>query len=84
MYVAVKGGESAILASYDLLAQQRRGDPAVAELSVAQIQQQLRLAAQQQALAVRPAGQLRRAICRQPTESRQQSQGAGSTCADPT
>jgi alpha-D-ribose 1-methylphosphonate 5-triphosphate synthase subunit PhnI len=44
MYVAVKGGESAILASYDLLAQQRRGDPAVAELSVAQIQQQLRLA----------------------------------------
>ncbi|MBJ7418968.1 MAG: carbon-phosphorus lyase complex subunit PhnI [Rhodoferax sp.] len=43
MYVAVKGGESAILASYDLLAQERRGDPAVAELSVAQICQQLRL-----------------------------------------
>ena len=44
MYVAVKGGESAILASYDLLAQQRRGDPAVAELSIAQICEQLRLA----------------------------------------
>ena len=44
MYVAVKWGESAILASYDLLAQQRRGDPGVAELSIAQICQQLRLA----------------------------------------
>ena len=44
MYVAVKGGEAAILNSYHLLAQQRRGDPAVAELSVAQIIQQLRLA----------------------------------------
>ena len=44
MYVAVKGGESAILNSYDLLAQQRRGDPAVEELSVDQIRQQLRLA----------------------------------------
>jgi len=44
MYVAVKGGESAILNSYDLLAQARRGDPAVTELSVAQIQEQLRLA----------------------------------------
>ena len=43
MYVAVKGGESAILASYDLLAQERRGDPAVAELSIEQICQQLRL-----------------------------------------
>ncbi len=43
MYVAVKGGEAAILNSYHLLAQQRRGDPAVAELSVAQIIQQLRL-----------------------------------------
>jgi len=44
MYVAVKGGEAAILNSYHLLAQQRRGDPAVAELSIAHITQQLRLA----------------------------------------
>jgi alpha-D-ribose 1-methylphosphonate 5-triphosphate synthase subunit PhnI len=44
MYVAVKGGETAILNSYRLLAQQRRGDAAVAELSVEQIRQQLRLA----------------------------------------
>jgi alpha-D-ribose 1-methylphosphonate 5-triphosphate synthase subunit PhnI len=43
MYVAVKGGETAILNSYELLAQQRRGDPDVPELSVAQIRQQLRL-----------------------------------------
>ena len=43
MYVAVKGGEAAILNSYELLAQQRRGDPEVPELSVAQIRQQLRL-----------------------------------------
>jgi alpha-D-ribose 1-methylphosphonate 5-triphosphate synthase subunit PhnI len=44
MYVAVKGGEKAILNSYDLLAKLRRGDPQLAELSVPQIQQQLRLA----------------------------------------
>jgi len=44
MYVAVKGGEAAILNSYRLLAQRRRGDAAVAELSVTQISQQLRLA----------------------------------------
>ena len=44
MYVAVKGGEAAILSSYRLLAQQRRGDPALAELSVEQICEQLRLA----------------------------------------
>ncbi len=44
MYVAVKGGETAILNSYRLIAQQRRGDPALAELSVEQICQQLRLA----------------------------------------
>ncbi len=44
MYVAVKGGETAILNSYKLLAEQRRGDPAQAELSVAQIRQQLKLA----------------------------------------
>jgi alpha-D-ribose 1-methylphosphonate 5-triphosphate synthase subunit PhnI len=44
MYVAVKGGETAILGSYRLLAEQRRGDTALQELSVAQIQQQLKLA----------------------------------------
>jgi alpha-D-ribose 1-methylphosphonate 5-triphosphate synthase subunit PhnI len=44
MYVAVKGGEAAILNSYRLLAQKRRGDPAVAELSIDHITQQLRLA----------------------------------------
>src|ERR1700722_1877893 len=44
MYVAVKGGEKAITAAHELLAEARRGDPAVAELSLAQIQQQLALA----------------------------------------
>ena len=44
MYVAVKGGEAAILNSYKLLDQQRRGDTALPELSVAQIQTQLKLA----------------------------------------
>lgn len=44
MYVAVKGGETAILNSYRLLDRQRRGDPALPELSVAQIQAQLKLA----------------------------------------
>jgi alpha-D-ribose 1-methylphosphonate 5-triphosphate synthase subunit PhnI len=44
MYVAVKGGEIAILNSYRLLAQRRRGQTQVPELSVAQIQQQMRLA----------------------------------------
>lgn len=44
MYVAVKGGERAILGSYALLNQQRRGDPAIPELSLEQIKQQLRLA----------------------------------------
>lgn len=44
MYVAVKGGAAAIEHSWQLLAQQRRGDPAVAELQVAQVQQQLPLA----------------------------------------
>ncbi len=44
MYVAVKGGEAAILNSHALLDRQRRGDTALAELSVAQIGQQLRLA----------------------------------------
>jgi alpha-D-ribose 1-methylphosphonate 5-triphosphate synthase subunit PhnI len=44
MYVAVKGGEAAILASHDLVAERRRGDPAVPELAVEQIREQLRLA----------------------------------------
>lgn len=44
MYVAVKGGETAILSSYELLAEQRRGDPATPELSVSQIRGQLKLA----------------------------------------
>ena len=44
MYVAVKGGENAILNSYRLLAGQRRGDSSLPELSVPQIQQQLKLA----------------------------------------
>jgi alpha-D-ribose 1-methylphosphonate 5-triphosphate synthase subunit PhnI len=44
MYVAVKGGEAAILQSYSLLAEQRRGDSATPELSVTQIREQLKLA----------------------------------------
>jgi alpha-D-ribose 1-methylphosphonate 5-triphosphate synthase subunit PhnI len=44
MYVAVKGGETAIRNSQSLLAELRRGDPGVAELSIAQIREQLRLA----------------------------------------
>jgi alpha-D-ribose 1-methylphosphonate 5-triphosphate synthase subunit PhnI len=44
MYVAVKGGEAAILATHDLLAEARRGDNAVPELDVAQIREQLGLA----------------------------------------
>lgn len=44
MYVAVKGGEAAILNSYRLLAEQRRGDTAQPELSVTQIREQLKLA----------------------------------------
>ncbi len=44
MYVAVKGGEHAILNSYRLLETQRRGDPEVPELSIAQITQQMKLA----------------------------------------
>lgn len=41
MYVAVKGGEKAIKAAHQLQAQKRRGDTAFAELSVAQIREQL-------------------------------------------
>jgi alpha-D-ribose 1-methylphosphonate 5-triphosphate synthase subunit PhnI len=43
MYVAVKGGETAIFNSYKLLAEQRRGDTEQPELSVEQIRQQLKL-----------------------------------------
>ncbi|MGE3921497.1 MAG: carbon-phosphorus lyase complex subunit PhnI [Lautropia sp.] len=43
MYIAVKGGERAIAASYRLLDARRRGDRAVAALSVAQIREQLAL-----------------------------------------
>ncbi|MCE2968889.1 MAG: carbon-phosphorus lyase complex subunit PhnI, partial [Burkholderiales bacterium] len=44
MYVAVKGGAAAIENSWAQLAAERRGDPALPELSVAQIREQLRLA----------------------------------------
>lgn len=44
MYVAVKGGETAILNSYRLLARQRRGDASVPELGITQIRQQMKLA----------------------------------------
>jgi len=43
MYVAVKGGEKAIAAAHRLLAEKRRGDVAVPELGVEQIEQQLAL-----------------------------------------
>ncbi len=41
MYVAVKGGEQAIDAAHALLASERRGDPALPALTLAQIAQQL-------------------------------------------
>jgi alpha-D-ribose 1-methylphosphonate 5-triphosphate synthase subunit PhnI len=44
MYVAVKGGERAIDNAHAFLAEDRRGDPSIAELSVPQIREQLRLA----------------------------------------
>ena len=44
MYVAVKGGEAAIAAAHDLLARERRGDPAVPEITAGQIREQLTLA----------------------------------------
>ncbi|WP_426033909.1 carbon-phosphorus lyase complex subunit PhnI [Cypionkella sp. TWP1-2-1b2] len=44
MYVAVKGGERAIDNAHAWLAEERRGDLGVAELSVAQIREQLSLA----------------------------------------
>ncbi len=43
MYVAVKGGETAIDNAHRLLDQARRGDPAVGEVGVAQIAEQLSL-----------------------------------------
>ena len=44
MYVAVKGGERAIDNAHAWLAEERRGDPAVAELGVVQIREQLSIA----------------------------------------
>ena len=44
MYVAVKGGEKAIDAAHRLLAEERRGDPSVGEISIEQISEQLTLA----------------------------------------
>ncbi|MGH7303940.1 MAG: carbon-phosphorus lyase complex subunit PhnI [Candidatus Rokuibacteriota bacterium] len=44
MYVAVKGGERAIVNAHRLLTEERRGDPSVPELSLTQIDQQLALA----------------------------------------
>ncbi|MBX9698551.1 MAG: carbon-phosphorus lyase complex subunit PhnI, partial [Acetobacteraceae bacterium] len=44
MYVAVKGGEDAIAHAHAWLAETRRGDPSVPELSLAQIENQLGLA----------------------------------------
>jgi len=44
MYVAVKGGEKAIDNAHALLAEDRRGDEAIPELTLAQIEQQLGLA----------------------------------------
>ncbi|MBP2315404.1 carbon-phosphorus lyase complex subunit PhnI [Azospirillum soli] len=44
MYVAVKGGEKAIDNAHRLMAEERRGDPAVPELGLDQIAEQLGLA----------------------------------------
>ena len=44
MYVAVKGGEKAIDNAHALLAQKRRGELSIPELSVAQIEQQMSMA----------------------------------------
>jgi len=44
MYVAVKGGEKAIASAHRLLAEERRGDLSVPELTLDQIDQQLALA----------------------------------------
>ncbi len=44
MYVAVKGGERAIENAHAWLAEERRGDPSLPELSLAQIREQMALA----------------------------------------
>ncbi|WP_316978674.1 carbon-phosphorus lyase complex subunit PhnI [Shumkonia mesophila] len=44
MYVAVKGGETAIRNAHALLAEERRGDPAVPELTLEQVKEQMALA----------------------------------------
>jgi alpha-D-ribose 1-methylphosphonate 5-triphosphate synthase subunit PhnI len=44
VYVAVKGGEQAIENAHRLMAEERRGEPSVPELTVEQILQQMRLA----------------------------------------
>ena len=44
MYVAVKSGEKAIDNAHALLAQKRRGEPSIPELSVSQIEQQMPMA----------------------------------------
>jgi alpha-D-ribose 1-methylphosphonate 5-triphosphate synthase subunit PhnI len=44
MYVAVKGGERAIDNAHQWLAEERRGDPAVPDLTIPQIREQMRLA----------------------------------------
>ncbi len=44
MYVAVKGGEKAIDAAHQLLAEERRGNPAVPSIGLDQISEQLTLA----------------------------------------
>ena len=44
MYVAVKGGEAAIEEAHKLLAEERRGDPSISELSIDQIDEQMSLA----------------------------------------
>lgn len=43
MYVATKGGETAIANAHALMAEDRRGDPSVPEISVDQIREQLSL-----------------------------------------
>jgi len=44
MYVAVKGGEKAILNTHKLIVEERRGDTGLPELTIAQIQEQMSLA----------------------------------------
>jgi alpha-D-ribose 1-methylphosphonate 5-triphosphate synthase subunit PhnI len=44
MYVAVKGGERAIDNAHQWLAEERRGDPSVTELTIPQIREQMKLA----------------------------------------